>query len=158
MLSIEEIRAACARSEPVQFADPYLSQIKMPLRETFYPLGFPLQIETNCEEVLISAAASWQGFVKLFDTVPIRVRVHVYKRPLIGLPSNSRFPYSAASCLERCRFREFFHGRYLAGIRHNLAHRGGRGQSRLSSLLLSGIYGNGCSRRFARYGDSRGLC
>jgi hypothetical protein len=77
MLSIEEIRAACARSEPVQFADPYLSQMKMPLRETFYPLGFPLQIETNCEEVLISAAASWQGFVKLFDTIPIRVRVHV---------------------------------------------------------------------------------
>jgi hypothetical protein len=49
----------------------------MPLRETFYPLGFPLQIETNCEEVLNCAAGNWQGFVKLFDTQPIRLRIGV---------------------------------------------------------------------------------
>jgi hypothetical protein len=77
MLTIEEIRAACARSEPVQLGDPYFSQIEKPLRETFYPFGFPLQIETNSEEVLICAAASWQGFVKLFDTKPIRFRIFV---------------------------------------------------------------------------------
>jgi hypothetical protein len=77
MLTIEEIRTACARSETVHFGDPVLARFRMPLRETFYPLGFPLQIETNCEEVLNSAAASWQGFVQLFDTPPIRVRVGV---------------------------------------------------------------------------------
>ncbi|MGA8089538.1 MAG: aldolase [Terracidiphilus sp.] len=49
----------------------------MPLREMFYPLGFPLQIETNCEEILRSAAISWQGFTKLFDTPPIRIRIAV---------------------------------------------------------------------------------
>jgi hypothetical protein len=79
MLTIEQIRTACARSEPVQFGDPALARFSMPLRETFYPLGFPLQIETNCEEVLNSAAVSWKGFVQLFDTPPIRVRVGVTK-------------------------------------------------------------------------------
>jgi hypothetical protein len=86
MLTIEEIRAACARSEPIQFGDPAFAQFKMPLRETFYPLGFPLQIETNSEEVLNSAAASWQGFVQLFDTRPIRVRVGVTKGRSSGCP------------------------------------------------------------------------
>ncbi|WP_109486310.1 aldolase [Occallatibacter savannae] len=77
MLTIEEIRTAFARSEPVQLADPVLARFSMPLREVFYPLGFPLQIETNSEEVLNSAAVSWQGFTKLFDTPPIKLRVGV---------------------------------------------------------------------------------
>jgi hypothetical protein len=77
MLTIEQIRTACARSEAIQLGDPVLAQFKMPLRETFYPLGFPLQIETNSEEVLRSAAISWQGFTKLFDTPPIRIRIGV---------------------------------------------------------------------------------
>jgi hypothetical protein len=77
MLTIEQIRTACTRSESIQLGDPVLAQFKMPLRETFYPLGFPLQIETNSEEVLRSAAISWQGFTKLFDTPPIRIRIGV---------------------------------------------------------------------------------
>jgi hypothetical protein len=77
MLTIEQIRTASARSESIQLGDPVLAQFSMPLREMFYPLGFPLQIETNSEEVLRSAAISWQGFTKLFDTPPIRVRIGV---------------------------------------------------------------------------------
>lgn len=77
MLSIEEIQDACARSAPVNLGDPSLSRFPMPLRQMFYPLGFPVQIETNCEEVLNCAAASWQGFAKLFDTEPLRIRVGV---------------------------------------------------------------------------------
>ncbi len=77
MMTIDEIRDACARSEPLQLGDPALARFSMPLRETFFPLGFPLQIETNSEEVLNCAAGSWQGFVKLFDTSPIRLRIGV---------------------------------------------------------------------------------
>lgn len=77
MLTIDQIRTACAQSEPVHLGDPVLAQFAMPLRETFYPLGFPLQVETNSEEVLNSAAASWHGFTMLFDTPPIRIRVGV---------------------------------------------------------------------------------
>lgn len=77
MLTIEEIRNACARSEPVQLGDPVLAQFEMPLREVFYPLGFAMKIETNSEEVLNSAAVSWHGFTRLFDTPPIHLRVGV---------------------------------------------------------------------------------
>ena len=61
MMTIEEIRTACARSEPVHPGDPVLARFPMPLREMFYPLGFPLQIETNCEEVLNSRGRKLAG-------------------------------------------------------------------------------------------------
>jgi hypothetical protein len=77
MSTIEQIRAACARSEPIELDDPVLAHFSMPLHETFYPLGFPLKIETNCEEVLRSAAVSWQGFTQLFDTPTIHIRIGV---------------------------------------------------------------------------------
>ena len=77
MQTIDQIRTACARSERVDLGDPTLAQFSMPLRETFYPLGFPLQIETNNEEVLNCAAANWHGFTQLFDTPPVRIRVGV---------------------------------------------------------------------------------
>jgi hypothetical protein len=77
MLSIEQIQAACARSEPVVLGDPVLARASMPLRDRFYPLGFPVEIETNSEDVLTAAAASWQGFVKLFDTPPVRMKIGV---------------------------------------------------------------------------------
>lgn len=77
MMTIDEIRVACARSEPVHLGDPALAQFSMPLHEIYFPLGFPLRIETNCEEVLNCAAASWKGFVKLFDTPPMRLRIGV---------------------------------------------------------------------------------
>jgi hypothetical protein len=77
MMTIEEIRTACARSEPICLGDPAFARFSMPLHETFFPLGFPLHIDTNCEEVLNCAASSWRGFVKLFDTPPIRLRIGV---------------------------------------------------------------------------------
>jgi hypothetical protein len=77
MMTIDEIRAACARSEPVTLGDPALARFSMPLHEIYFPLGFPLRIETNCEEVLNCAAASWTGFVKLFDTPPLLLRIGV---------------------------------------------------------------------------------
>jgi hypothetical protein len=79
MMTIAEIRSACARSEPVNLGDPAFARFSMPLCQTFYPLGFPLQIETNCEEVLNCAGASWQGYVKLFDAPPIRLRIGVMR-------------------------------------------------------------------------------
>jgi hypothetical protein len=78
MLTIEQIQMACARSEPVVLGDPMHSRAEFPLRETFYPLGFPVDIATNSEEVLAAAAASWYGFVKLFDTRPIELRIGVF--------------------------------------------------------------------------------
>ena len=77
MLSVEQIKCACARGGPVILGDPVLARAAFPLRDTFYPLGFPLEIETNNEDVLIAAAESWHGFVKMFETRPIRLRIGV---------------------------------------------------------------------------------
>jgi hypothetical protein len=79
LLTIDQIRAACAHREPIHLGDPTLTNFSMPLCQTFYPAGFPLEIETNHEEVLNCAAASWQGFTQLFDTPPIRIRIGVQK-------------------------------------------------------------------------------
>lgn len=78
MLTIEQIRMACARSEPIVLGDPMHARAEYPLKETFYPLGFPIEIETNSEEVLTAAAVIWNGFGKLFDTRPIRLRIGVF--------------------------------------------------------------------------------
>jgi hypothetical protein len=77
MLTLQQIQSACAHKEPVVLGDPVLARASMPLRDTFYPLGFPLEIETNSEAVLTAAAASWHGFEKLFDVAPHRLRVGV---------------------------------------------------------------------------------
>ena len=77
MLTIQEIQDACTGARSVELDDPVLARFSFPLHRTFYPLGFPVVVETNNEEVLNSAAASWQTFVKLFDTDPIRIKVGV---------------------------------------------------------------------------------
>ena len=79
MLTIDDIRGACERSEPVVLGDPMFARLDLPIRETFYPLGFPMEVETNSEEVLKAFAESWQGFVKLFDTPPFRLRVFIHE-------------------------------------------------------------------------------
>src|SRR5271155_4044097 len=45
MLTIEEIRAAYERSEPILFEDPAWAPRKLPFKEVFYPFGFPLEVE-----------------------------------------------------------------------------------------------------------------
>jgi hypothetical protein len=49
----------------------------MPLRGHYYPLGFPLCIETNSEEVLMAALESWSPFTRRFDKPYLRLRVGV---------------------------------------------------------------------------------
>jgi hypothetical protein len=79
MLTIEDIRTACERSEPIVLGDPMSARVELSFNQTFYPLGFPLEVETNSEEILTAVAESWHGFVKLFDTPPFRFRVFVHE-------------------------------------------------------------------------------
>lgn len=77
MLTVEELRQAWARSEPMEMADPYLARTELDLHGTFYPLGFPVEISTNSSKVLEAAAKCWSSFHKLFDLEPIRLMVGV---------------------------------------------------------------------------------
>ena len=77
ILTVEQIKAAYARNEPIAYADPMMARTELPLQQTFYPFGFPLQVFTNSEEVLAAAKESWHGFRPLFEMEPIRFHVGV---------------------------------------------------------------------------------
>jgi hypothetical protein len=77
LLTTEQLKAAWLRGERVEFGDPTMAHTKMPFRETYFPLGFPLTVSTNSIEVLDAAAESWGTFAKLFDTEPLQINVSV---------------------------------------------------------------------------------
>jgi hypothetical protein len=77
MLTTEQLKEACARSQPVDFGDPSLARTELHLQRTFYPLGFPVQLSTNSIQVLEVATESWSRFHKLFDVEPIRLQIGV---------------------------------------------------------------------------------
>jgi hypothetical protein len=54
-------------------ADPVFSAFDLPLCRTFFPLGYPLIIETNSHDVLQAAEESWGGFECMFGQQPVRV-------------------------------------------------------------------------------------
>ena len=58
-------------------SDPVLAFAPMPLRETFFPLGFPVEIVTNSEAVLEAASQSWSMFRPQFDHPPLKLRLGV---------------------------------------------------------------------------------
>lgn len=76
-MTIQEIEAARDRSDPVPQTDVVYARMRFPLTKTFFPLGFPLELSTNCAEVLDAAAESWRDFTQIFHTPPVRLQVGV---------------------------------------------------------------------------------
>jgi hypothetical protein len=54
-------------------AEPVLSAFELPLRRTFYPLGYPLVLETNSRDVIRAAEEGWGAFERMFIGNPVRV-------------------------------------------------------------------------------------
>lgn len=77
LLTVEDIKRAWSLSEPIRFTDPTLANTQLCLRATFFPLGFPVTISSNSQEVLEAAAESWSDFHKLFDVKPIQINIGV---------------------------------------------------------------------------------
>jgi hypothetical protein len=65
-----------ADTQPMVF-DPLLASAELPLRAVLYPLGFPLEIQTNSERVIEAARESWSQFEQEFDTRPVRLAIGV---------------------------------------------------------------------------------
>jgi len=55
--------------------DPFLRDLDLSLEGLFYPLGFPLRLATNSQEVLAAAAESWGAYAPEFDVQPVSLRV-----------------------------------------------------------------------------------
>lgn len=77
LLTVEQLKKAWLRSEPVEFGDPILAHTLLDRYATFYPLGFPVSVTTNSEEVIEAARESWGCFACNFDTTPILLKVAV---------------------------------------------------------------------------------
>jgi hypothetical protein len=54
-------------------ADPVLSAFELPLRRTFFPLGYPLVLETNSHDVIRAAEGGWGAFERMFIEDPVQV-------------------------------------------------------------------------------------
>jgi len=59
---------------PIQVtADPVLSAFELPLHRTFFPLGYPLALETNSRDVTLAAEEAWGASERMFQQDPVRV-------------------------------------------------------------------------------------
>ena len=57
--------------------DPLFHSFPLPLRETFFALGFPIEVATNDARVLDAARGSFGDFRKRIDAGPIRIYIGV---------------------------------------------------------------------------------
>jgi hypothetical protein len=58
--------------------DQLMQRAKLDHRAEFYPLGFPLEIATNCHAILDAAEATWGGWTQAFERPPLDMRVIVH--------------------------------------------------------------------------------
>jgi hypothetical protein len=58
-------------------ADPLQYDVPLPLRVTFYPMGYPVRIETNSVDVVEAASEAWGRFQQTRQTPPVRARLIV---------------------------------------------------------------------------------
>lgn len=59
------------------FVDALSERVPLPIIQTLYPLGFPLEISTNSNEVIRAAVESWNHPECEFERDPVRLRVLV---------------------------------------------------------------------------------
>ena len=57
--------------------DPMAEHVSLPIRQTFFPLGFPVEIATNSPAVVEAARESWGSFPREFERASIRIHVLV---------------------------------------------------------------------------------
>lgn len=70
-------------------SDVVLSSFEFDLRQTLYPFGFPLELESNSPEVMTAASEAWGEFEKAFDRQPVRMCLGVVGRSHDPLPLES---------------------------------------------------------------------
>lgn len=59
--------------------DPIGCDFSLPLKSMFHPLGFPVEIATNCTDVLAAANENWKSFSQVFAVQPVQLRIAVRK-------------------------------------------------------------------------------
>ena len=70
-------------------ADPVFSTFALPLRRIFFPLGYPLALETNSRDVMLAAEEGWGVSEQMFKHDPVRICLGV-------APGSSESPAAAS--------------------------------------------------------------
>src|SRR4051794_33179256 len=68
---------------PFGISDPLQCDFAMPLRARYFPMGFPVEVETNSTDLLSMTADLWSCFPLLADTPPVTFRVAVCGRSTV---------------------------------------------------------------------------
>ena len=82
---------------PVELETPHASDnivmydVALPLRATFFPLGFPVELSTNSEAVIAAARQSWGHFPAAFAETPISINLTVSESGGERLPPRPQF-------------------------------------------------------------------
>lgn len=71
----------CAKNGSVLPNDPLLYDLELPLHGVYHPLGFSVEIATNCTDVLTAAEESWRRFRRVSPEPPVKLRVVVEGGP-----------------------------------------------------------------------------
>jgi HPr Serine kinase C-terminal domain len=91
LLTIAEIEGACERSEPIPASDAVHARMEFPFRKRLFPLGFPLDVSSNSEDVIEAAEEGWSAFVPQFETQPISIQVGVFPANSSEIPPAPTF-------------------------------------------------------------------
>jgi len=57
--------------------DPMLANFELGFRRVYYPLGFPLELQTNSRDVIEAASEGWGLFSQAFEIAPLRLSLGV---------------------------------------------------------------------------------
>jgi hypothetical protein len=77
MLTIEDLESSCDASQNVELPKHAIEGPDLLLQRRYDPFGFPLEVRTNCEDVLTQYDELWGKFERQQNTVPIQVDVQV---------------------------------------------------------------------------------
>jgi len=71
--------------------DPALCEFDLPLRRRFFPLGYPLDLETNSPDVMEAADEGWGQFSQAFEERPVRLALGVTESETMPMTLRSTF-------------------------------------------------------------------
>lgn len=95
--------------------DPLLYDLPLLIKQTFYPLGFPVQLHTNSEQIREAAAHVWSRCEPAFPTEPLQLRfavdaTAVGERPPALFPRAQGHLYSAVHSSDNFCISDFQRG------------------------------------------------
>jgi hypothetical protein len=71
--------------------DSVSPETDLPLRRRLYPLGFPLDLETNSQDIIEAASEGWGHFSQTFEEAPVRVSLAVVEGDALTQQAGSHF-------------------------------------------------------------------